>query len=307
MTTATVAVTRQGFLVGMCLAGAGAVLFSAKAIVAKLTYRYGVDAVTLLAFRMLFSLPVFAAIALFERRRAIARHQQLTRKQAVQVVVLGLLGYYLSSFLDFLGLQYITASLERLILFLSPTLVLLLSAWWLKKPITRGQWMALGLSYAGVVLVLGHDLAHGGTHVALGSALVFGAALTYAIYLIQSGELLRQIGSTRLVAYAMTVSAIASVSQFLLLRPVSELFNQPMEVYGWSLVNASLCTVFPVFLTMWAVARIGAPGTAQVSMLGPVATLFLAAWLLGEPITAWQLAGTALVLSGMVVLGTRKR
>ena len=288
---------------GFFLATLGAVLFAAKAIVVKLTYQYGIDAVTLIAFRMLFAMPFFAAVAWREAHRA-ARGELpvLSVRERIQLCVLGLLGYYFSSFLDFLGLRYVSASLERLILFLSPTMVVLLSAWWLKRPVSPRQWVAMVASYLGVILVFAQDLAQGaGSHVALGALFIFGSALSYAVYLICSGELVKRVGATRLVAYAMLVSCVACVVQFFLVHPPSMLV-QPTGVYAYSFVHATLNTVVPVFMLMWAVALIGAPTASLLGMMGPVSVLFLAAWLLDEPITAWQLAGTALVLCGVFVL-----
>ncbi|OZI76281.1 DMT family transporter [Bordetella genomosp. 2] len=288
---------------GFFLATLGAVLFAAKAIVVKLTYEYGIDAVTLIAFRMLFAMPFFALVAWREARRA-ARGELpvLAARERVQLCLLGLLGYYFSSFLDFLGLRYVSASLERLILFLSPSMVVLLSAWWLKRPVTLRQWVAMVASYLGVILVFAQDLAQGaGSHVPLGALFIFGSALSYAVYLICSGELVKRVGATRLVAYAMLVSCVACVIQFFIVHPPSMLV-QPAGVYGYSFLHATLNTVVPVFMLMWAVALIGAPTASLLGMVGPVSVLFLAAWLLDEPITVWQLAGTALVLCGVFVL-----
>ncbi|VFR20085.1 Permease of the drug/metabolite transporter (DMT) superfamily [plant metagenome] len=293
--------------IGILLAALGAILFAAKAVVVKLTYRYDVDAVTVIAFRMAFSLPFFLAIGWYEARRARRGLQpRLTRRDSLQLAALGLMGYYLSSFLDFIGLQYISAGLERLILFLAPTMVLLISAFWLGRQISRAQWVALALSYAGVVLVFAHDVSFGGDHVLKGSLFVLGSALTYALYLIGSGELIAKVGATRLVAYAMTVSSLACIVQFFVVHGTSQVI-QPMPVYGWSVVHATLNTVAPVFMIMWAVARVGAPTTSQVGMIGPVSVLFLAAWLLDEPITVWQLAGTVLVMAGVFVLSVRRK
>jgi drug/metabolite transporter (DMT)-like permease len=292
---------KQTFLAGLAIAIVGAILFSAKAIVAKLIYRYQVDPVTLIAFRMIFALPFFAAIAIWKAMT----ETPLTNAERGKIVAMGLLGYYLSSFLDFIALQYITAGLERLILFLTPSFVLLISVFFLKKRIRLVEWLALGTAYAGTVLVFLHDAIIGGSDVALGGVLVLGSAITYAIYLILSGELVRRAGALRLVAYAMCVSSAACIVQFFLLRPTSMLV-QPMEVYGLSLINAVLCTVLPVILTMIAVERIGAPTTSQAGMIGPVSTLFLAALILEEPITWIQLAGTALVLIGIYLLSTKK-
>ncbi|MNR90947.1 EamA-like transporter family protein [compost metagenome] len=292
---------RKQFLIGLTIALLGAILFSTKAIVAKLIYRYGVDAVTLIAFRMIFSLPFFIAIAIWKARTA----QPLTRAEKVQIVFLGLLGYYLSSFLDFLALQYISVGLERLILFLTPSFVLLISVVIMKRKITLLEWAALGISYLGTVLVFVHDARIGGSNVVLGSLLVLGSAIAYAIYLLGSGELVKRVGALRLVAYAMCVSSVACIVQFFILRPASMLV-QPMAVYGLSMINGFFCTVMPVFLTMIAVDRIGAATASQAGMIGPVSILFLAALILDEPITGIQLAGTALVLCGIYLLSKKR-
>lgn len=293
------------FWAGFLLAGLGAVLFSAKAVVVKLTYRYGVDAVTIIGFRMLLSLPFFLAIGAFQARKAArGRIPRLTIKERCQLVLLGFIGYYLSSFLDFLGLQTITAGLERLILFLSPTFVLLISALYFKRAIAGKQWLALGLSYAGVVLVFLQDLSFSGEGVLRGAGFVLASAFTYSFYLIGSGELIKRVGATRLVAYAMTVSAVFTLIQFFWVHAWRGLY-QAWPVYGLSFIHATVNTVAPTFMIMWAVARIGAPMTAQLGLIGPVSVLFLAAWLLDEPITAVQLLGTIFVLAGAVVLGRR--
>ncbi len=291
---------RSAFLGGLAIAVGGAMLFSTKAIVAKLLYRYQLDAVTVIAFRMLFSVPVFAAIALWKMRT----EAPLSGADRWRLVGLGLVGYYLSSMLDFLGLQYISVGLERLILFLTPTFVLVITAFHFKRAIGRLEWLALAVSYCGIVLVFVHDLQGGNRNTVLGALLVLGSALAYAVYLLASGELVRRIGSLRLVSYAMCVSSVACIGQFFLLRPAA-LLIQPLPVYGWSLVNGVLCTILPVFMTMAAVQRIGAATASQAGMIGPVSTLFLGALVLGEPITSWQLAGTALVLSGIYMLSKK--
>lgn len=299
--SAEASAARKALLFGLSIALIGAILFSAKAIVAKLIYRYHVDPVTLIAFRMLFSLPFFIGIAIWQAGKA----EPLRSKDKAQIVVLGVLGYYLSSFLDFLGLQYISVGLERLILFLTPSFVLLLSIFLMKRRIAWIEWAALGISYLGTILVFMHDVQLGGANVVLGSLLVLGSAVSYAIYLLGSGELVKRVGSLRLVAYAMCVASAACILQFFLLRPVLYLV-QPQAVYGLSIINAVFCTVLPVFLTMIAVQRIGAASASQAGMIGPVSTLFLGAAILDEPITGIQLGGTALVLCGIYLL-TRKK
>lgn len=292
---------RRDYLGGLAIALTGAILFSTKAIIAKLIYRYDVDAVTLICFRMAFSLPFFAGIALWQMHRS----GSLSASDRWRLIGLGLTGYYLSSFLDFLGLQYISAGLERLILFLTPSFVLLISASFLKRKVSRLEWAALLVSYMGIVLVFFHDLKLGGDNVMLGSVMVLGAAVSYAVYLIQSGQLVQRLGSLRLVSYAMCVSSAACIGQFFALRPASMLV-QPLAVYSLSMVNAIFCTVLPVFLTMIAVKRIGAATASQAGMIGPVSTLFLGAYFLAEPITSWQMMGTVLVIGGMYLLSVKK-
>jgi drug/metabolite transporter (DMT)-like permease len=294
-------ISRPALVSGLAIAIVGAVLFSMKAVVAKLLYRYNIDAVTLIAFRMLFSLPVFALVALWQMQKGPA----LSKADRLRLIGLGLVGYYLSSFLDFLGLQYITVGLERLILFLTPTFVLLITAVFFRRRISKLEWAALGLSYCGIVFVFLHDLHGGAGSTAIGAAFIMGSAVAYSVYLLGSGELVRRIGSLRLVSYAMCVSSVACIAQFFVLRPAS-LLIQPAPVYWLSLANGIFCTVLPVFMTMTAVQRIGAPTASQAGMVGPISTLFLGALILGEPITAVQLGGTALVLAGIYMLSLKK-
>jgi drug/metabolite transporter (DMT)-like permease len=295
------ALARKALLAGLAIAVSASVLFSAKAVVAKLLYRYQIDAVTVIGFRMLFAAPLFAVVALWQMRIG----PPLSRADRWRLVGLGLVGYYASSMLDFLGLQFISVGLERLLLFLTPTFVLLMTAFWLKRHINRTQWIALAVSYCGIVFVFAHDLEGGGTAVITGALLVLGAAFAYAVYLLGSGELVARIGSLRLVSYAMCVASAACIVQFFLLRP-SALLGQPISVYWLSLVNAVFCTIFPVFMTMAAVQRIGAATASQAGMIGPVSTLFLGALILGEPITVVQLLGTGMVLAGIYMLSTKK-
>lgn len=287
---------------GLLLAAAGTICFSAKAVFVKLMYRYGGDAISVLGLRMAFALPLFLALAWWVDRQD---RPKLSNKDWGQIVFLGAMGYYLSSFLDFLGLQYITAGLERVILYLNPTLVLLISLIWLKKPVHRLQWAALILAYAGVFVVFWHDLKVEGGNLPLGSALVFASAATYAVYLVLVGEIVQRVGTLRLTAYATLVACVLCIAQALVVNP-SGMFVQRAEVYGLSLINASLCTFFPVLFVMMAIQRVGSSVTAQTGMLGPVSTIALAAWLLAEPITTTQVVGTALVLAGVSLLSFRK-
>ena len=286
------------FASGVALAAAGAIAFSGKAIIVKLGYRYGVDAVTLLMYRMLFALPLFVAMAWW----AGLGKAPLTRADWLGVVGLGFSGYYLSSFLDFAGLQYITASLERLILYLNPTLVLLLAWVMYRKPVRRAQAIGMAVSYSGVVLVFGHEVTVAGTHVALGAALVFASAVTYSVYLVYSGQLVQRLGSLRLVGLATTVACLCCIAQFILPRPLASALVVAPQVIWLSVLNAVLCTAVPVLMVMMAIERIGPALSAQVGMVGPLSTIMMGVVLLGEPFSAWIAAGTALVIAGIFVV-----
>ena len=282
---------------GLLLAVAGAMAFSGKAIIVKLAYRYGVDAVTVIMYRMVFALPIFAAMSWWASRG----QPPLTRADWLGVLGLGVTGYYLASFLDFLGLQYVTASLERLILYLNPTLVLLLGWLLYRKPFTRVQIVGMGISYAGVVLVFGHEVRLEGSNVALGTLLVFASAVSYAAYLVYSGQLVKRLGALRLVGLATTVACLLCIAQFVVLRPVASALTVAPQVVWLSLLNAVACTAVPVLLVMMAIERVGAAVTAQAGMVGPISTILMGVWLLGEPFTAWVVAGTVLVIAGIFV------
>ncbi len=288
-------------LSGLLLAAAGAVAFSGKAIIVKLSYVYGVDAVTVIMYRMLFALPFFIAMGLWAERQAIARENPLTRRDVIDIVGLGFVGYYLSSYLDFLGLQYITASLERLILYLNPTLVVLLGWAIYKKPIHPIRMLAMAVSYSGVMLVFSHELSFAGADVALGSSLVFGSAVSYAVYLLYSGQLVQRIGSLRLVGWATSVACVCCIAQFVMLRPLSAA-AVPTEVLWLGVLNAVACTVAPVLMVMMAIERIGAALAAQTGMIGPMSTIALGVWLLGEPLNASIGGGTLLLVSGVFIV-----
>ena len=291
----------DALLPGLALAVGGSIAFSAKAIIVKLAYRHDVDAVTLIMYRMLFALPLFVALAWWAGRGKPV----LTRRDLAAVCGLGFCGYYLASFLDFAGLQYISASLERLILYLNPTIVLFLGALLFKQRIRRAQLLALAVSYAGVLIVFGHEASLTGADTALGAALVLGGALSYAVYLVYSGAEVRRLGALRLTGWATSVACLLCLLQFALLRPWSAALVAP-EVITLSILNATLCTFAPVLMVMMAIERVGATLTAQTGMIGPLATVLMGVLILGEPFNAWILAGTALVLLGVGLL-TRAR
>jgi drug/metabolite transporter (DMT)-like permease len=260
-------------------------------------YRHGVDAVQVLFWRMLLALPLFLALAWWAGRGKPA----LTRRDGMAVIGLGFCGYYLASLLDFLGLQYTTASLERLILYLNPTLVLLLSLLWLRVRVSVRQVAAILLSYVGVLIVFGQELRFEGSNVALGAVLVFASAVSYAVYLVASGQVVKRLGALRLTGAATSVACVFAIAQLFVLRPASAAIV-PEAVVWLSLVNALFTTFAPVLMVMMAIERIGAPLAAQCGMVGPMSTILLGVWLLGEPFTGWVIAGTLLVLAGVWLL-----
>lgn len=284
-------------LPGLLLASAGSIAFSGKAIIVKLAYRYGVDAVTLIMYRMLFALPLFVALAWWAGRG----RPPLARRDWAAIVGLGFCGYYLASFLDFAGLAYITASFERIVLYLNPTIVVLLGWILFGRRVGARQLVALAVSYAGVLLVFGHELRVEGSNVALGALLVFGSALSYAVYLVYSGEVVQRIGSLRLTGLATTVACLFCLAQFALVRPLAAALVAP-EVLWLSVLNATVCTFAPVLMVMMAIERVGSALVAQTGMIGPLSTIGMGVLLLGEPFTPWVAAGTALVLAGVWLL-----
>ena len=281
---------------GLFLAFFGAIAFSGKAIIVKLAYRYGVDAVTLIMYRMLFALPIFAAMAWWASRGKAP----LARRDWLGVLWLGFTGYYLASFLDFAGLAYISASLERLILYLNPTLVLLLGLVIYQRRVSRAQIIGMAISYGGIALVFGHEMSQQGSGAAWGALLVFLSTISYALYLVYSGEIVKRLGSLRLVGLATSVACLCCLLQFVALRPLTAAIVAP-EVIWLSILNAMLCTALPVLLVMMAIERIGASMAAQTGMVGPLSTILMGVLILGEPFTAWVAAGTVLVIAGIFV------
>ena len=276
--------------------------FSFKAILIKLAYSWDpVDPVTLLALRMIYSMPFFAAMAWWASKSPETR--PMRRPDWLVLLWLGFIGYYLASLLDFVGLRYISASLERLVQFLYPTMVVLLSVALLKKRVGGRIWIALALSYAGILLVFQHDLRMvsdiGGFW--LGTALVFASAFCYALYLVGAGPVIARLGSLRFIAWAMLTSAVFVIAQFMITRPLTAL-AAPVSIQLLSLVMAVISTVLPTFLVAEAIKRIGANRTSLIGSLGPVFTIGLGWWILGEAVHWLQLIGAALVLGGVTLV-----
>jgi drug/metabolite transporter (DMT)-like permease len=293
---------------GLALALLAALGFSFKAIFVKLAYAVPqpvpVDSVTLLALRMAFSMPFFVWVGW---SAAGSAPQPLRARDALLVLALGLLGYYGASILDFMGLQYISASLERLILFTYPTFTIVIGVLFLGKTASRREIGALLLSYAGIGLAFAHDLQLAGDTraVLIGAGFVFGSAVSYAFYQAGSEPAIVRLGAARFTALALLVSTLASLGHFTATQPLGAL-AQPAPVYLYALGMAVFSTVLPVFMTSAAIRRIGAPKTALVGTLGPMLTIFFSGWLLDEPLSWWQMGGAALVLAGVLLISKRQ-
>ncbi len=290
---------RRSIHIGIACVLAGSIAFSGKPVLVKAAYQHGVDTTTLLALRMLFALPFFLALAW--QVRGGGTSARLVLGDWLRLAWLGLTGYYLASILDFWGLGYINAGLERLILFLYPTLVVVLGAWLAGRRVARREAWALTLSYGGIALAFASDLHlatdRGG--LLLGSALVFGSAVTYALYLLASGDTIARVGPRRTAAYAMLISTVLVLAQFAATQPLAAL-RQPLPIYGLALAMAVFSTVLPAVLLAEAIKRIGAGQVALVGSAGPIITIYLGVVVLGEPATVVQLIGAGLVLAGVL-------
>jgi len=287
----------------------GAVLFSTKAVMVKLALPYGIDAVSLLLLRMLFALPIYVAIAVWLHRRSTNGGSRIAiTPHLPHVIALGMVGYYLASYFDFAGLEFIPASLERVILYLYPTIVLLISALYLKKPVTLHQWIAIALCYVGVWIAIRFGAQ---TSVPKnywwGVGLIFLSATTYAIYLVGSGELIPKLGVWVFTCYAMIVSSICVCAHFLLTVEPSTLLDYPWQVYVYGIAMAIFATVIPSFLISAGIKRIGASNAAIIGGIGPVSTIVLASIFLNETFSTAQIIGTAFVIVGVIYISVNMK
>ncbi len=293
-----------GHRLGLLYAVLGAVGFSFKAILIKLAYPYGVDAVTLLALRMAMALPFFILLGWQDARTQT--RPPLSLRDYGWMLGLGFSGYYMASYLDFAGLQYISAGLERLILFAYPTLVVVFSALFLKKPITGRALVSIALCYSGIGLAVAHDFeVAGDMHAVItGGLLVFGSAVSYALYLMGNGQAVVRLGAARVTAWASGAACLFCLIQFALTRPLASL-AQPTPVLLLGAAMAIFSTVLPVWMVSEAMRRLGAARVSLIGTLGPVITLFLGWLILAEPLGIYQLAGGALVLAGVMWVGKK--
>ncbi len=288
---------------GVAFALAGVISFAFRPVLIKLCYAAApVSATTLLFLRMSLSLPFFLAMAWWFRRE-----QPIAQRDWLGIVGLGFLGYYLASLLDFLGLQYVPAGLGRLIMFLYPTLVVILSAIFLGKAATRKEITALAITYAGIALVLSNKLGVAPEHrqFMFGAMLIFGSATCYAVYLVTGSQLVKRVGSARFTAYTMIVSTVPAVAQFLALERVSALALPP-TLWWYVLLLVTMCTVMPVFLVAEALKRIGANHFALIGALGPVTTVLADFFLMDGALSPLQVVGGALVISGVLLVSVKR-
>lgn len=293
------------FISGVLIALAGAVCFSTKAIFVKVAYRdTDVDAVSLLALRMIFSLPFFLISAYASSSNA--SNVRFTPRQWFWVAVVGCLGYYLSSLLDFLGLQYVSAGIERLVLFIYPTLVVLMSSLVFKTKINRYQWLAIIITYAGLILAFWGEVSIDTSNPDFikGVLLIFACAVTYAMYIVGSGQLIPEVGASKFNSYAMSFACCAVLIHFGVVNGTS-LTNFAPSVYIYSATMALVSTVIPSYLVTQGIKRIGSDNAAIVGSIGPVSTIIQAYFFLGEPILGLQIAGTIFILAGILMISRK--
>jgi drug/metabolite transporter (DMT)-like permease len=296
----------KNHIIGALFTLIGAVMFAGKAVIVKWLYiHHPMETVSLLALRMLFSLPFYIGILLWNKIK-FPSEIRLSKKEWVWMLAIGLLGYYLASFFDFWGLQFISAGLERLVLFIYPTLVLVISAIFFKKKIERIQYIALIITYLGIVLAFVPEIKIGmQNNLLLGAFLIFLSALTYAMYLIGNGEMVKKIGSTLFTCYAMLISTAMVVIHYFL-TSTANLFHYEPIVYQQSMIMAVFCTVIPSFLVSEGIKRIGSGNVAIIGSFGPMATIFMASYFLNETFNHWQIAGTIFILVGVLMISVRK-
>ncbi|WP_405246322.1 DMT family transporter [Cellulophaga sp. Asnod2-G02] len=288
---------------GIILAILGVVLFSAKAVIVKLAYQYKIDYLTLLLFRMVFSFPFYLVIALWKKP---AQPEIIKRIDWFWLFFFGFIGYYLASLFDFMGLQYIKAGLERIILFVYPTIVVLISWLVFKKKLNRNQLIALLITYAGVIVAFWDEIGLKGEDAILGGFLILLSAISYASYLVGSGWLIPKFGALQFTSYAMIVSTIIVALHFSIEGNYA-LFKYPKEVYYLGLLMAVFCTLIPSFLVSAAIERLGASTFSMFGSLGPVATILLAFVFLDERVTFLQAIGMCIVLFGVTLVAVQKR
>jgi drug/metabolite transporter (DMT)-like permease len=294
------------WIIAILISLLGAVCFSTKAIFVKLAYRdSAVDSVSLLALRMIFALPFFAGAAAFSSRKE--SNTRFTMKQWIYVALIGCLGYYVSSYLDFMGLRYVSAGIERLILFIYPTFVVLISAVWFKVIVTRRQVAALVITYAGLLIAFVSEaqINTSGDDFYIGSLFILACALTYGTYIAASGKIIPTIGSVKFNSYAMSFACLAVLIHFFATSNNS-LLGFPPIVYVYSFLMAIVSTVIPSYLVSISLNRLGANNTAIIASIGPVSTILQAWYFLDERVSALQWLGTVFIIGGILMISWKR-
>jgi drug/metabolite transporter (DMT)-like permease len=294
-------------LVGFLIAFTGSLLFSTKAIIVKKAFAdINADALTLLTLRMIFSLPFYLVAAFFISSNKA--NKKMTAKEWIVIIILGTAGYYLSSLLDFLGLQYISAGLERLILFLYPSFVVLINAFLFKEKIKGIVIWALVLSYLGILIAYFGELQidTGNPNFYWGSFLIFLCSITFAIYIAGSGYIIPKVGASKFTAYALLCST-AGVFIHYVLKGNYKPLQESTDLWWYGILLAVVATVIPTFMLSSATKKIGASKVAIISSIGPVSTILQAHFILGEPIFTEQIIGTLMILAGVLLLSVKTK
>ncbi len=293
----------QTYWIGVIMLIIANVGFSFKAITIKLLYRYHLDTVSVIGLRMLFSLPIYVGVLLWLRTQKNA--PSLSNGDVLKISGLGVLSYYVSSMLDFLGLQYISASIERLVLFTYPTMVVLISFLFLEKKIKRYQVFALIITYIGVVIAFVAERGLGDQkNFLLGASLVFGCAITYSVYVVGTGEMVQRIGSIRFSAIAMIGATIPALIHNYFSNGLN-LFQFSPDVYKLTVSLVFVSTVIPIFLIVEGIRRVGSTTSSLIGFIGPVSTIYFAYIFLGEHVTFLQMVGTVIVIYGIYTVSRR--
>jgi drug/metabolite transporter (DMT)-like permease len=292
------------FLYGICIGILGIIMFSSKAVMVKLMYNYEVNSLDALLLRMLFSFPIYLIIAYLYRNKEYPI--STTHKDYLWIIVFGFLGYYLASIFDFIGLTYIKASLERIILFLYPTIVLLLNRFFLKTKISSKQLLAISITYIGIIIAFGQEVQFSGTETYIGGAFILLSAFTYASYLVGSGWLIPKFGVVKFTVYVMLVSCICVFIHYGIAGSF-DLFNFPWEVYLLGFLIALFATIIPSFLVSESIKRISSSNFAIIAAIGPISTIILAVLFLKEKLSLLQYFGTMIVILGIVLINLKKK
>lgn len=301
---------KQHLMVGSLMVLLSAITVSSKAILVKLAYAYPVNAETLIALRMLFSLPFFAGLAIWVIWKAPNRRALMSKRDAWMIAAAGIVGGYGPMWLDFAGLDYVTAGLERIILYVYPTIVLLLSAYLFGRRIGKREVFAVIVSYIGVALAVGHDISslqHDMHDTWLGIALVFASALVYAAYVVYGGRVIPRVGPMLYTAYSMLMATVASGAHYLSTHPLMALTHIPHQVYVICLIMAIVATVLPAVLLNAGIQRIGSNHASLISSIGPISTIYLAYLFLGESVSWMQMLGTGFVVLGIFVISLKPK